>query len=130
MSNPDRIGESRCGVQQSARELIEELKVEWRRAASTDEEFYNYNTRKMTCDSKGVLKVWIRTEGIGYGETRAMTRYEINCRNNQTRIMSMVKYDSGGGVTSNRSWKNPDWDEVIPDSVGEAILETVCRKSV
>jgi len=76
------------------------------------------------------LKVWVKTEKAGNDQTREMNRYEINCHADKLRITTSVEYDLKGRVERNRSWKNPDWDEVIPDSVGERIVETVCRKTL
>ena len=83
----------------------------------------------MLCE-KGVLKVWVKTEKIGDDAKRSMIRYEVNCHSNQMRTMSKTDYDKAGNVVGDFTSEKPKWEDVVPDSVGEGILGTVCRKSV
>lgn len=119
-----------CGVRyKNFDEVMDEVDVEWRVAASSSEEVFFYNTRKQQCDrNTGIIKVWVKGEAVDSERTTSMTRYEIKCRLDQLRIMSQIQYLRNGSVASSRTYRNPEWDDVIPDSVGERILETMCRK--
>jgi hypothetical protein len=119
-----------CGVSyKNFDEVMDEADVEWRVAASSSDEVFFYNTRKQQCNrNTGIIKVWVKGEAVDSDRTTSMTRYEVKCRANQLRIMSQTEYLKNRNVSSSRTYKNPEWDEVIPDSVGERILETVCRK--
>lgn len=102
----------------------------WRVAAASKEAMYLYNTRKITCEANGTLRVWIKGTYDDAGKSMAtMSRYELKCRANQLRITSQTEYNRNGTVATSVSYKNPEWDEAIPDSVGERVLQTVCHKS-
>lgn len=113
-------------------DFVEELKVEWRVAtASKDGGMYFYNTHRTTCASGGILSAWIKGTYDDEGKSIAsMTRYEFKCRIDQLRITSQTEYYKDGRVKASETYKNAEWEEAIPDSVGERILETICRKKV
>jgi hypothetical protein len=110
---------------------VAELKDEWRPTGETETQSFYYNTRKLVCDDKGILKVWIKT--LQRDDTKllaySMDRLELNCRSNQTRLMSTIKYKKGGGVIDSFTSTAPKWEDVIPDSIGELIWQTVCHKT-
>jgi hypothetical protein len=121
-----------CGVSyNNFDEAMQESSIEWRVAASSSESVYLYNTRKQQCDrTTGIMKVWIKERAVGSEETASMMRYELKCRSNELRVTSLTEYLKTGDVSRSRTYKTPEWNEVIPDSVGEGILETVCRKTL
>jgi hypothetical protein len=125
-------GVSPCGVPiPSFEEFVEEQRIEWRVVSATKETLYFYNTHRVTCGSGGILSAWVK--GTYDNEAKSisdMTRYEFKCRLNHLRITSQAEYYKDGSVKSSRTYKNAEWDEVIPDSVGESILEGICRKKV
>lgn len=128
----DRQGESECGVRQSAREFVEELKIEWRVAAETNEDIYYYNTKKMDC-VKGILKAWIKQVPKQGNVTKdispySMQRVELNCRSRLMRMTRKTIYGKDGGVLGERDESNSKWEELIPDSVGETIWSMICHK--
>lgn len=65
------------------------------------------------------------TETLAY----SIDRLELNCRSNQHRLLSTVKYQKDGTVIDSLTVRDPKWEDVIPDSVGESILQTICRKA-
>lgn len=89
--------ESPCGIPVPRYdEYLEELKVEWRGIAENDQTTWYYNTRRQVCE-KGILKVWTKSvekQNLAY----AIDRLEINCRSNQTRLTSSIKYKNDGSV--------------------------------
>lgn len=123
--------ESPCGVSvPTFDEFMEERNLGWRVAAASKEAMYFYNTRGIKCDANGILKVWIKGTYDAGKSIATMSRYELRCRANQLRISSQTEYNRDGTVATSRSYKNPEWDEAIPDSVGERVLQTVCHKSL
>jgi hypothetical protein len=126
----DTKSENRCGVWQSPREVFLELDVKWRVAAASKQEMYFYNTDRIKCDSSGILSAWVKGTYDADGKSiSTMSRYELKCRANQLRVTSQTEYRRDGTVASSRSYKRAEWDEAIPDSVGEGVLRTVCHKS-
>ncbi len=91
------------------------------------EKFYFNSMKPQTCEG-GVLGVWIRTaeaKSQGY----SLDRYELKCAARKLRLASSTDYDKDGRVLHSTSFDSASWDDVIPDSVGEAILQTVCRRT-
>lgn len=57
-----------------------------------------------------------------------MSRYELKCRLDQLRVTSVTDYDKDGNVLRSETYDRARWEDVIPDSAGEEILNTVCHK--
>ena len=116
----------------SFEQFLAENKGEWVIATTDKETTYFYNPRKLLCDDKGILKVWIKAVKQDSKEAGnySISRYDLKCETNQIRILSQTAYDSAGEVTSDFTSDDPKWQDVVPDSVGEGILETVCHKKL
>ena len=125
--DPSWKTESPCGVSQSLDEFIEEKNVEWRQAAEDKEATYYYNTQKKVCENK-ILKVWVKAvQKDDKSFDHSMSRYELDCHHNKLRLMSLILYRKDGNVVIDpTAHGNPKWDDVIPDTVGENIWQTVC----
>ncbi len=99
----------------------------------------------------GLLEIWVRTNEISKTERKDpdgkviivrgvtlydrqltgkhnMTRYQVDCRNNSLGALQDIEYAPGGKV--NRSFsverKNVRLDPVVPNSVGEGVVEWAC----
>ena len=130
--NPDKVMTSACGVRTTMRQLNDEIKVEWRPAAMSNEDDFYYNTRKMRCN-KGVLKVWIKavakyTKSTAEVSPYSIRRYELKCGSNEVRVISSTAYGKTGDVLLSQEFPNANWEEAIPGSIAEHILETVCHE--
>lgn len=110
---------------------MEERSTEWRLATASKEAVYYFNTRRIVC-SNGILKVWVK--GVDDPQRNpvpsSMLKYELDCRAEKYRVTTAVYYERNGSVESNKSYRNPKWEEPIPDSIGEGILQRVCRKAL
>jgi hypothetical protein len=82
----------------------------------------------MVCDKHGILKVWLKTVHIGKADGSSLDHWEVNCKTSQWRLTSFVNYDKDGRVTNSDEHVVVEWQDAIPDSVGEKELNTVCRK--
>jgi len=125
--------ETRCGVRYpSFDEFVKETQDYWFEISVSSSSKSLYNPTKVLCDEKGMLKVWIKAVEIDTSKrlSHSMTRFELNCRKDQMRVLSDTSYDKNGAVIRSETVRTPEWEEVIPDSVGETILNTVCRKPV
>jgi len=112
-------------------EFVEETKLEWRKAGETEDAILYRNTVKSVCD-KGILKVWFKAveKNTEKPLSYTMRRYEVNCRSNQFRTTSIVQYRKNGAVLDSVDLKRADWDDPVPDSMGESIVEAVCHKTL
>jgi hypothetical protein len=127
----DKVTGDACGVRKSIGQAIDEADLEWRSAGPGIDAAYFYNTRKMDCNRKSkTLRVWVKEIRNGNTRTASMARYELNCRTEQIRILSMVSYYENGKVSDVFDPTNPKWQDVTPETIGSAILVTVCRKSL
>ena len=123
----------------------------WKPIAESGGSSYFYGTKTIKRLPGGVVRVWIKevlnnqtslgraeflrnrkARGVrtyGYEKySHTLTLYEFNCTKAETRILSTVDYDEAGQVIDSTSYKNSAWDYVVPDSIGESMLKTVCSK--
>nr|AUN36125.1 hypothetical protein [uncultured bacterium] len=127
----ETVKEDACGIKQSLGERLEQIKLEWRSVGPSNDASFYYNTYKLDCDSKTkTVKVWIKEIRERSKTKASMTKYELNCRTEQFRILSMVEYYENGNIGETYQPANPKWADVVPETIGNAILITVCRKPV
>lgn len=122
---------SPCGVTyRNLDDLFDEIKTDyWYEITSSASASYLYHPHKVFCDGS-VLKVWIRVVNKDTDQRldHSMIRYGFKCRSNQMQTLSYTEYDKKGDVIYSSVPINPQWVDVIPDSVGEDMLKTACRK--
>jgi len=108
------------------------MKIEWRDVGTTSGTSVFYNTRKMICDDKGILRVWIKSIEKDTSKPLAYSidRIELNCRSSQMRTISRTKYGRDGRVLDSFAVPTPTWQDLTPDSLGESVWETVCHKTL
>lgn len=58
---------------------------------------------------------------IGY--IKYLSIYDI--KNNQTKTLKTVRYQCNGNIESSNQYDNPKWDDIVPNSVGEAISDNL-----
>jgi hypothetical protein len=101
---------------------------EWHYAGETSDATFYYNKPKSTC-VRGIFRVWVKSLFKGTATTdHAMTRYELNCRSNQLRMISVVAYNKEGQVVDSATNAKAPWEDTIPDSVGESVWRSVCHR--
>ena len=125
-------GYTPCGVYYSSWEDFgSDIKDEWRRIAGTNDAVFYYNPREELCDTEtGVLRAWIKVipdSSYTAGYSQALHRYELKCRKEQLRVTEVTRYKSDGVLLGTVSSKYVEWDEALPESIGRAILDRVCR---
>ena len=55
-------------------------------------------------------------------------RWEINCSKNIKRVLSTVWCDTEGNIIMEKDYPNYPFSEVIPDSIGAFLVESVCKQ--
>jgi hypothetical protein len=53
-------------------------------------------------------------------------RMEYNCVRKQMRNMGVIMYDTEGRILDS-SDEADAWGDVVPDSIGEVVLDAICR---
>lgn len=66
-----------------------------------------------------------RTDFSNYGYT--LVYWEFNCSEMKSRVIGIANYEASGKVIISKDLNNREWDNVIPDSLGEHFANTVCK---
>lgn len=89
------------------------------------------NPARITQTTQGHIRTWTRwdyshpqTTRNGARYTRIMRHEEINCANQQTRLLSGTVYNETGEVVEQES--SSSWESMVPESVGEQIVNEIC----
>ncbi len=61
-------------------------------------------------------------------KTRYMMHTELDCKEYKMRTLSLTVYDDFGDTISSGSDPEAKWSDVVPDTFGQFMMETMCRK--
>jgi len=126
---------------------------EWKHILTSGNFFLLYHPKRLTRTRSRTVKVWVKKiptfTGFEddkarkeYVETRkknglnvtgyekwshTLTLYELKCSERKLRYLSTIDYDDDGKVLDS-SESEIRWSDVIPESIGEGILEVICNK--
>lgn len=86
--------------------------------------------------NESFIKIWAKKEfkkmslnkngrRITYKNGTALALFEINCNDRKVKIDSNIYYDSKGNIIESSDTEG-DWENAIPDSNGEFLLEKAC----
>lgn len=123
--------------------------LDWDAIANTDEQLILYNPQR-TEKRESKIKVWIKAvlfpsksklnliretyiKSMGYNTVEyskyihSLIYYEYDCTNSRTRTFENVSYSETGTVIDHYSVEEPKWKNIIPESVGEIMLNTICK---
>ena len=88
----------------------------------------------------GVMRVWLRVDYTNAQRvteekkakffTRSIQQADIDCSLHRMRHMRSILYSAKGEVVwtyESTTSSEPPWHEPVPESVGEAIIRTVCK---
>lgn len=129
------VGESRYTEYPCLREkeIAKEIKrgAKWIEYAGTNKTTKFYDKTSLPTSRKKPFKVWIRDEqnespkegSLDY----TLSSIKIDCRTDELGHVSDVEYDSNGNVLNNYSASSIKMEQVVPDSVGEALLKKLCK---
>jgi hypothetical protein len=111
----------------------------WIYAASSTNgsKFYVKST---TVSQSNTIKVWTKSTGnitykIDSRELKVpdgydMCLYEFDCNTHRCKLYSRYTYDASGQVLTSynfEEWGPIKWNDIVPDSVFEGVLEKVCE---
>lgn len=111
---------------------------QWIKVASTKSSDLYLNPRymKVTNNSMQDVELWEKTiltqvkEGdIGEVGEYGMIRMHVRCSTNQLRTINIVYYGKDGSIkeSTNKSQYYPQWENVVPESIGEIEVRKVCN---
>jgi hypothetical protein len=111
-------------------------------ADTDDNKWYVKSTYvKKDLYSGGGIKIWTKQESkqmtitTKSGETVKLTNAKelqlivVNCKERKMKLVSSTVYNSQGKMVSNLTLQDyeQDWIDVVPDSMGEAMLDKTCE---
>jgi hypothetical protein len=96
----------------------------------------SYDRTRVSRPANGVIRLWLRWDQRTPQETTSFPRVsylyslehtEVRCSPPSTRDSAMYFYDANGRIvrSADQDWSR--WETTVPDSVGEAFVEAVCR---
>ena len=111
--------------------------AEWESVGSTDEHIYLIDPDKIRTASeygKSYLKVWVKLviynditkDGFSVGDYE-IDLLHIDCNALTSGLKSYAKYKKNGNLVNSRQLTYVEMRDVIPNSVGEGILEKACQ---
>lgn len=81
------------------------------------------------------IKVWVKVKSKTtkiknkvYSNTEEKQLWMVNCSERQYKLLKSITYNSSGNVINSdeRSEYAVPWDDIIPDSIGEGVVDKVC----
>lgn len=111
----------------------EALDERWVPAGETETFDRFVDRTRITPQDAGVYRVWIRsiyrepyTDEYGDTYDNVLARMDYDCTRRRWRGVQIIQY-LGNDVVWTSNGQPDDWDEWVPESVGETTGETVCR---
>ncbi|HEU0298950.1 MAG TPA: surface-adhesin E family protein [Longimicrobium sp.] len=106
----------------------------WVRAGGSDNFSTYVDVTRITTGADGIVSAWTRRE---YNQIQRrewatydvqINRMEFDCRRSLTRLR-YAAYELAGEIVETTTWApgESEWGEVIPESVGEAVLTFICE---
>lgn len=90
--------------------------------------------------NQDIIKIWTKqiikkvtdqrskSKGKVYLNAYMLQLMEYDCKNMKLRVISSTAYSANGAVFGSEDFGSfADWEDVIPDSVGETMIEKVCE---
>jgi hypothetical protein len=111
---------------------------DWQFAGSS-QDGEKYYIRNAGTNDVGYKKYWMKTvakniiyfkndKKINLTNGYRMDLYEYNCSSKQNKLLSIYHYNSSNKVVNSLTipFYRTEWRDVLPDSVGEMILDKAC----
>jgi hypothetical protein len=106
-------------------------------ASSKDGSVYHVRTNPIaTYEGR---KVWSKEQAKVLSYTKGTKKYTVtngyiltlhiyDCEGRRSKILSVAYYNAQGNVVHSNQWDEYEstWDDVVPDSIGEAVLMAAC----
>lgn len=92
--------------------------------------------KKETLSGISFITIWVKSisprmtiKGVDkvYKNTATLILYMINCQDKKMQTDKMIIYSSTGEMLQSLTDIGGSWQYVVPDSIGESIVEYVCK---
>jgi tetratricopeptide (TPR) repeat protein len=118
----------------------------WLLAVKSSSASYYYDRASIVRDKRNSVMVWVRGEITDkdaylkqlnlsddlkdkYGNiTTSMIRYNVDCLNKEIALLNLVDYAEDGSVLRSQDTNQPQYNTLIPDSIGYGIYGKVCAQ--
>jgi hypothetical protein len=99
----------------------------WREISSQQHAHLYIDMKTFDDTRSDAAKLWIKqvrgsTDAAG---AYSVEQYELNCGARQIRTASLANYDASGTFMGSREYGK--WGNVVPDTLGETLLDGMCR---
>lgn len=75
--------------------------------------------------TQNITKDGISNEGYD-NLSKEMNLMEIDCKNQMSSVLSIIKYDTDDKELSSTQFDNPEWKSIVPDTRWETLQKKVC----
>ena len=101
--------------------MTENIVTVWTKWDYSDEsrDEYIQNRKKVGQSTKGYDKL-----------SHTLNLEEINCNEGRYRVLSKTHHDTDGNLLGSRLFDKPDWNDIFPDTMMDALREKVCKYPV
>ena len=116
--------------------LTTQANAEWEQVGTTNEHIYLVDPDKIRTASeygKSYLKVWVKKiiynditkDGFSVGDYE-IDLWQMDCNGLTSGLKSYAEYKKNGSLVNSHQLNYVTMTDVIPNSIGEAILEKAC----
>jgi len=99
----------------------------WREISSQQQSHLYIDMKTFDDTRRDAAKLWIK-QARGSSDAAgpySVEQYELNCDARQIRTASFANYDAEGTFMGSR--EGGKWGDVVPDTLGETLLDGMCR---
>jgi len=100
----------------------------WQHFSGTADGEGYIDVRTVDYSQPNIVKLWVKTVGTRPGKlsTYSIREAHINCASRLISTPSIANYDNKQNVV--RSVKAVKWESILPDTLGEALYEGLCKE--
>lgn len=81
----------------------------------------------ITTQANGTKRAWFSSVEINEGSSKRL--WSFRCGTRESDVISLNDYDKDGRVSKTEDYPHRNYSPVVPDSIGETMLEIVCSKT-
>jgi hypothetical protein len=132
---------------------VPQKKSDWRIFSANKKHYWMYSPKRVTRTAKGITRIWVKQtpshDSLLNGDAKrelirkreelglttrgyenwsySLIQFDLKCRERKTRLIMRTDYNSEGDVLDTDE-EPGHWDEVVPESVAERMLNVACNR--
>jgi tetratricopeptide (TPR) repeat protein len=101
----------------------------WRKIESYQNTRISLDLQTFDDSLSSSMKVWTKQSDVSGNASGpySLSQYEFNCGQRQLRRISFARYSASGNLLASRA--DGQWENSIPDTLGETLLDHICKTS-